>query len=200
MPLPAIFALKETERIAGKGEFWWGVGSALDRKEVRKAAQDAGGTLPVLFSLMRSQAQPKDATPEGIRIWTAWEEDSNVVQPLPAHVLEFSRDHGRDFHYALVCRSSAPLAIGDHGPFDPKQCYQKSGKPPGDRQVTALLQGNIDEGHSPGRYHFGFRAILIKPWFAKLVKPRPLGKTERPLFDAWTDSWMSFVAQARRTI
>jgi hypothetical protein len=44
-----IILRKEAERIAGSGEFWWGVDAPLGiTVEVR--AERSGGTMPVLFS------------------------------------------------------------------------------------------------------------------------------------------------------
>jgi hypothetical protein len=44
-----IVVRKEAERIAGVGEFWWGVDAPLGITVEVKAEQN-GGTLPVLFS------------------------------------------------------------------------------------------------------------------------------------------------------
>ncbi len=196
--LPAIIALKEMERIAGEGEFWWGVGSAPSRSAMREAIDKSNGTLPILFSIMLSRPQKKDVAPGDVYSWTAWEDDNRISHPLPEHVLAVSR--GRDekkSHNALVCRSSVPIAIGNHGPFDPSRCQNRSGRSVGASQVTALLQGDIDGDHSPGIYHFGFRATLIEPWVVKLVKPRKLLQTEMNLLEGWRQTWIDFVGGNR---
>ncbi len=57
--------------------------------------------------------------------------------------------------------------------FDPAQCTTFSGKTSGSSQVTALLRSTQD-AHRTGRYEISFRAVLVEPWFAKLVRPVPL--------------------------
>ena len=195
--LPAILSLKEAERLAGDGIFWWGVGNSLG-SAVQERATEAGGTLPVLFSLMLSRPQKRDTEPHGIRLWTQWE-DGKGRHDLPAHVLEFSASHDRerDHHYALVCHSSVPLAVASHGAFDPKNCKTVSGKPPGSIQTTVLLDGDPYTGHSTGNYHFGFRATLVEPWAVKLVSPRKLSSSDVGLFQTWKNSWCNFVVDTR---
>lgn len=197
MNLTAILALKEAERLAGGGIFWWGVGTSLGNS-VRVRAEESGGTLPVLFSLMLSRPQKRDAKPTGIRLWTQWE-DATGRYDLPANVLEFSASHEkeRDYHYALVCHSHMPLALASHGAFDPRHCKTVSGKSPGSIQSTVLLEGDPYKDHSPGVYHFGFRATLVKPWAVKLVKPRKIASTDTGLFESWKSGWHEFVDRAR---
>ena len=196
LSLPQILVLKEAERLAGDGVFWWGIGSALDRNAICRAAAEFSGTLPVLFSLMLSRPQRKDTHPDNVNLWTKWEADGNV-QEVPLHVLEFSREHGRKSHYALVCRSSVALTLASH-PFNPSCCRNPSGKPLAGNQVTALVQGDIeDKHHSPGTYHFGFRALLVNPWLVKLVQPQRLASTDAQLFNAWKDEWRKFAARLK---
>ena len=197
--LSAILALKEAERLAGGGIFWWGVGNSLGTA-VKEAAKSARGTLPILFSMMRATPQRKDVNPGQVHLWTTWADATGAVHNVPAHVLEWSRGaDNKKTHYALVCRAPTPLVIGDHGPFDPSRCRTHLGNPPGASQVTALLQGDLGEDHSPGTYHFGFRATLIEPWTVQLVNPRSLSSAERGLFASWKrgDNWRGFVAQFR---
>jgi hypothetical protein len=200
LPLPQTIALKESERLAGDGLFWWGCGSPLDRNAIRQAAIESGGTLPAIFSLMISRPGKIDANPDpshaGYRIWTQYEDAHENLQDIPSHVLEFSQ--GREgSYYALVCRSAAPLALAGL-PFDPKLCKNRSGKPVGAHQVTSLVEGNIDDkDHIYGFYHFGFRATLVDPWFVKLKNPCPLESKEVQFFDIWKAEWRKFIAQLK---
>ena len=198
MNLPAILAIKEIERLAGSGVFWWGVGQGLG-ESVREHAKQSGGTLPVLFSIMLSTPQQKDAKPNGLRIWTKYETPAGRVD-MPPHVLEFSGDsEGRNYHFALICHSHIPLAVTSHGAFDPT-CYRTvtTGRPPGDRAVTVLLRGNLYEDHPEGKYHFGFRATLVEPWAVRLVCPRRCPKSDgQRVFDDWKAEWGKFVARVR---
>ncbi|MGA8552434.1 MAG: hypothetical protein WB678_19605 [Stellaceae bacterium] len=196
LSLSQILVLKEAERLAGDGVFWWGIGSALDRDAICRAAMNAGGTLPVLFSLMLSRPQRIDTHPDHVNLWTKWEADGKA-QELPIHVLEFSRGHARRFHYALICRSPIPLTLVSY-PFDPSCCRNPSGKPVGSNQVTALLQGDIeDRNHSSGTYHFGFRATLVDPWFVKLIQPQRAASTDVQLSDAWKSQWRNFATRLK---
>jgi len=196
LSLPQILVLKEAERLAGNGVFWWGIGTALDRRAVERSAVQAGGTLPVLFSLMLSRPKNIDVNPDQITVWTQWEGDPTRYD-LPRHVLEFSRAHGRPSHYALCCRSAAPLALASH-PFNPGLHRNLSGKALGSSQVTALLEGDIeDKENTPGIYHFGFRATLVEPWFVKLVNPRLLRSTDKQLYDSWKEEWRDFAVRLK---
>lgn len=197
-PLSKILAIKDAERRAGDGTFWWGVGNSLGTA-VQEAAQNAGGSLPVLFSMMRSAPQKKDSHPGQVCLWTVWEDLAGRVHDIPKHVLEWSRGaENKRTHYALVCRSLEPLVLGDQ-PFDSSRCRTHLGNSIGGPGATRLLQGDLDGGHSPGNYDLGFRATLVEPWVVKLVKPRFLSPVERDLHSSWKkgDDWAKFVALFR---
>jgi hypothetical protein len=168
-----IIKRKEAERIAGQGQFWWGIGTSLG-SAVRAEARAQGGTLPVLFSTMLGRAKPADESPEMILRWTGWEDENGKSQSIPAHVKVISRgDASKAKHYALVCYSKVPLALGRDGKFNPNECRTvATGKLPGSSQVTALLRGSAS-GHFTGPYDICFRATLIAPWAVKLVRPIP---------------------------
>jgi len=103
--LASILEIKEAERQAGDGVFWWGVGNSLG-SAVRKAATDSGGTLPVLFSQMRSPPKKADTHPSGVCIWNTWKGPDGKEHEIPNHVLEWSRGTlDKKSHYALVCHS-----------------------------------------------------------------------------------------------
>src|SRR5262245_28060526 len=71
--LEQIVSRKNAERLAGGGQFWWGIGSSLGLA-VRSVAREQGGSLPVLFSMMRSRPKAVDTKPNFIWIWTSWED------------------------------------------------------------------------------------------------------------------------------
>ena len=197
--LPEIMALKETERLAGNGVFWWGIGTKLKLSTVQEKARAAGGTLPVLFSLMISRPKPEDENPESVFLWRDWKDAEGIVRNIPKHILEWSRGSpGKKVHYALVCYSAAPLAVVDHGPFNPELCPQVGGKSPGNIQVTSLLKTSMGDDHSSGPYHFGFRATLVEPWFVELVNPRQLNSKERRLFEGWKGEWLQFASRLKK--
>ena len=192
--LAKIVELKEAERAAGNGLFWWGIGTSLGEAADQYAAQN-GGALPILFSMMKSRPQKRDTAPESVFLWTEWQDRDGKVHPIPSHVLEWSRGRqGKKTHYALICRSNAPLAIGDHGAFDPSRCRTHLGNRTADSTVTALLKGDVDADHSPGTYHFGFRASFLQA--VKLVAPRAVSPDA---IRAWTKGgdWQAFVDTIR---
>jgi len=194
-PLDAIIARKEAERIAGNGIFWWGIGSSLG-KAVIEAAKESGGELPVLFSIMPSKPKKIDITPGEVWLWTTWENPDGDKVPIPGHVLVTSRSGPqKGTHYALVCRSPEPLALGDHGPFDQSLCRTPAGKQPGSSQVTALLKGNYRGEHNVGRYRMGFRAVLVGPFMAKLIGHHVLTSVQRERLNSWKtgDNWENLI-------
>jgi hypothetical protein len=174
--LADIVARKEAERIAGKNIFWWGIGSSLG-SAVCKAAQDAGGKLPVVFALNNRPSRPKkhDVSPTRIFRWTKWQDWNGSIRDVPAFAHVTSRGHElKRTHYALVCYSEKPITFDPNGPaFDPSLCRTSLGKRPGSSQVTALVWGDLNTAnHKLGQYRIAFRATLISPWQAKLVSYR----------------------------
>ncbi len=168
--LAQIVMRKEAERIAGQGQFWWGIGNSLGPR-IREDARAQGGEVKVLFSTMLGRAKPIDESSDMVLRWTAWEDENGQIRDVPSHVKVVSRgDSSKVKHYALVCFSDVPLALGRGGRFDPNLCRTPAGKAPGASQVTALLRGSAD-GHAKGPYNICFRAKLIEPWAVKLVRP-----------------------------
>src|SRR5438477_6594461 len=169
--LEAIIARKEAERQAGKGEFWWGIGSSLG-PAVHERAKQSGGTLPVVFSAMRARPKSGDAAPAQVWRWTAYEGGDGRVHNIPSYAKVTSKGaDAKDRHYALVCQSDMPLALRTEGRrFDAKSCRTLAGKLPGPSQVTALLEGD-PRGHQRGDYEICFRATLVEPWAVKLLDP-----------------------------
>jgi hypothetical protein len=165
-------ARKEAERVAGKGIFWWGIGSSLG-PTVCKAAQNAGGKLPLVFVLNNRPSRPKkhDVSPAQVFRWTKWQDWNGSVRDIPAFAHVTSRGHElKSAHYALVCYSEKPITFDVKGPaFDPSLCRTALGKQPGSSQVTALVWGDLNADHKVGQHRIAFRATLISPWQAKLV-------------------------------
>ena len=193
--LENILSLKESERAAGGGVFWWGVGNSLG-EAVHEAAAKAGGSLPILFSRMKARPQKKDVEPERVLLWTEWEDRRGQLHPIPPHVLEWSRGYvGKKTHYALVCCSTAPLVLGKDR-FDPNRYRTRRGKKLAATKVTHLIDGNPEGDHSTGGYDWGFRANLVSPWAVKLVHPRPVSPED---IRAWTNDgdWQQFVDNIR---
>lgn len=166
-----ILTRKEAERRTCNGVFWWGIGNSLGQS-VRVAARANGGVLPVIFTPMRARPKQVDVAPAETWRWSAWEDEHGNLRNIPPHVLITSRGHSKKRrHYALVCRSETPLAVGDGSKrFDHKVCHTLSGKVPGASQVTALVQGSL-YGQSSGLYEICFSATLVEPWLVTLARP-----------------------------
>src|SRR5262245_40483295 len=119
--LEGIIARKEAERVAGNGEFWWGIGNSLGKALRDVAAVE--GSLPILFSVMLARPKLIDTSPGEVCLWTAYQDSNGAIRNLPPHVIVTSRGgSGKSHHYALVCQSEVPLALGDYGPFDRLRC------------------------------------------------------------------------------
>jgi hypothetical protein len=172
--LEAIVKRKEAERIAGSGEFWWGIGTSLGPR-LGLAARSNGGRLPVLFSKMLGGAKAADQSPSMVWKWTEWEDEQGATHKLPRHAHVTSRgDQIKKKHYALVCHSDTAIALRSRGqPFDPALCRTPAGKVPGSSQVTALLHGS-PKAHTSGPYESSFQATLVQPWAVKLIAPVPV--------------------------
>ncbi|GGF00982.1 hypothetical protein GCM10011611_03210 [Aliidongia dinghuensis] len=170
--LASIIARKEAERVSGGGLFFWGIGNSLGQAVI-DAAKLNGGSLPVMWSVMRSRPRAIDVAPAEVVRWTAYLDREGREYEVPPHVTVTSRRSGRSHHFALACCSASPLILGDHGPFDPSRCTTRSGKAPGASQVTALLSGPSELGQSGAPYRIAFRAELVAPWAVRLVRPVP---------------------------
>jgi hypothetical protein len=186
---------KEYERQAGCGTFWWGIGNNL--LGLPEMARGTGGYLPIIFSKMLSKPAARDLNPEDVLLWTAYN-DNQRCHAIPTHVVCLSRNTPRPKRYALVCRSTDAIEVGDHGPFDPSQCITLRERKPAAQQVTALLNGPI-EMMQHGVYRRGFRATLVEPWLVTLAQPRSLTNAERTaLLDrSLVEDWPEFTAKLR---
>jgi hypothetical protein len=170
-----IIARKGSEQAAGRGIFWWGVGTSLG-PAVRDEALRAGGTIPVLFCEMLGRPQPHDVSPSSTIRWVKWRNWNGSEFDVPSFVQITSRGEDRkgrrkDKHYALVCHSPNKIGISQPGElFDPRNCRTLGGKVPGDSQNTALLAGDFARSHPNGRYRIAFVATLVSPWQATLTR------------------------------
>ena len=147
----------------------------------------------MLFSVMRSPPPKHDINPEGVLLWTAYN-DGDGLRKVPSHVVCLSRAMPRPRRYALVCRSAQPIGVYDFR-FDPAQCSTLTGRPLSTRQVTTLLLGDIDKDHDPGPYP-SFRTTLENPRFVTLALPRLLTSRERKALDLpiAPEEWPTFAA------
>jgi hypothetical protein len=175
--IKGILARKKAER--QKGNFWWGIGSSLDREKLKSAMIESGGTLYVHFS--QQLTRPKERCSfGGMKLWTHYwfEQDGKKKEiPIPSHALVISKCKSERY-YALVCHSDREIACSDQR-FN-EQLFQNypDGKTPGNSQNTALLKRRAQGDHSAGRYNSGFAATLARPFFVTLVGSRVLTPDE----------------------
>lgn len=195
--LAKIIHRKNLERQAGDGLFFWGVGNAPSRAVPALARTST--PVDVLFSVMKSRPKARDVAPTALLAWRSYIDVDEVVKPLPEHVLITSRAGNRDYHYALVCNSDAPLDVSDYGPFDPTAFRNLgAGGAVGSSQVTALLERCAPDKSSA--YRIAMRARLTGGLWVKLVDPIILNTEARRALDEPPDreaAWRSFVAFIR---
>jgi hypothetical protein len=206
--LESIVCRKELERSAGDGVFCWGVGNAPSRSipDLARSAAD----IDVVFSIMKSRPKAEDITPARLRIWRSYFDHSGREKPLPPATLITSRAdtsmRAKSVHYALMCRSDEPLALGDFGPFDPAAYRNASetGGAVGASQVTALLR-RVSNEMQAASYKVNLRAKLGHGYWVRLGDALDLSPDRRTVFERImadlksisAREWMRTVAELR---
>lgn len=195
--LARIVRRKELERQACDGLFFWGVGNSPSR--AIPALSRMAAAIDVLFSVMKSKPKLQDVSPDAVVAWRGYVDASGAVRPIPNGALVTSRAGRRDCHYALMCRSEAPLEVEDAGPFDPA-AYRNygAGGAVGSSQVTALLERWAPDG--PSDYRIAMRAKLTGGLWVKLVDPVALTHEVRAALaidHADEGAWLDVVRLAR---
>lgn len=173
-----ILARKERERIANAGVFLWGIGNSIGPaiRELVRAVQAPR----VVFSPMRSKPKAIDVAPESLLTWTAATTLDGQEWAIPAGSRVVSRgssegNREKFTHYALVCRSSAPLARGgDMADIAYEELVNLlSGNKLGHSQVTAVVRRAGPVVSTPTLYPVSFSAELVYPYFVRLSCPTP---------------------------
>lgn len=173
--IDSILARKEQERRTTGGMFLWGIGNSVGpaiRDLIRLEERPM-----VLFSPMRSKPKAIDVAPTGLTVWSQAFDLDGRDWPLPEGVRVTSRqgsETGRTkrSHYALVCRSSSPLA----GLGLPSLRYEElvnlqSKNKLGASQVTAVVEQLTQGNDECTTYPVAFMAELVFPYFVKLGGP-----------------------------
>ena len=179
--LSHIVLRKEWERRLGKGHFLWGVGQSLGSNA--DAAAAGGKPLNAVFSPMPSKPKDIDVLPADVVLWNSWIDAAGQTRPLPQHSFVTSRGtlpsgRRKEYHYALVCRSSSEL--GTMSPLRVSPLALRNvgtGKALGASQVTAIVV-HSPQGAAPGAktYAVSFVAELEAPFFVRLANPNLLKK------------------------
>ena len=203
--LTTILERKEPERLAGKGFFLWGVGNApaaAIRPLVRLRQQ-----VSVVFSIMKTKAKVVDSSPERIVVWRRYFNAHGVEQPLPEHALVTSRgdsmNGAKKVHYALMCRTDAPLRL-EHGYGFDHRAYSnasRAGAPVGTSQVTALLK-LTGRPSDKAEYEVNLRAWLTESYWVRLSDPLELSVQKINALARCTEvpvaEWGKFVSELRK--
>lgn len=199
--LGAIVRRKELERQSGDGLFFWGVGNAPST--LTRPLARTGVPIPVIFSVMKTAPKKADVAPDGIVAWNSYIDRDGVEREIPDHVLVISRGSTgggpKKVHYALMCKSSSPLAIDDTIPFNHRGYRNAgvSGGTIGASQVTALLEPSLSIDVSPADYRQNMIAELTGSYWVRLTRPNPV-RPEHATIDVYSlDDYRRTVAQCR---
>ena len=173
-----ILARKEQERTANAGLFFWGIGNAIGPSMVELLRRT--DSPEVVFSPIRSAPRREDSMPSSVVAWTEARTMSGEKYKFPEHSLITSRFDplkSRASHYALVCYSESPIAVGS----SPEQIQFAelrnllTSRPVGASQVTAVVHlSTTAQGGNILSYDIAFRAQLTPPYFVLLQTPVPL--------------------------
>lgn len=175
-----ILARKERERVSNGGTFLWGIGNSVApgvRRLLELEHEPA-----VVFSPMRASAKPADARPETIVRWREARGLDGRNWQIPPGSVVTSRatstpSKRKKTHYALVCRSDAPLeSLTPAGMliFETLRNLE-SGSPLGYSQVTSVVEHDPTMAASGLDYRVGFVAALVFPYFVELGAPEFFG-------------------------
>jgi hypothetical protein len=207
--LHEIVHRKELERSANEGLFCWGVGNAPNRSTTSLARDRVD--VDVIFSIMKSRPKMVDVAPSTTLIWRRFVDTEGQERQIPRGSLVTSRGESQNrlkrSHFALFCRTSSPLELGDFGPFDPS-AYRNVGEVGGSighSQVTALLRRTTPEVPDRASYRVNLKARLFGSYWAKLTDPIPMDSDKQralSLFAAnqggeTSESWTDLVQQLR---
>jgi hypothetical protein len=203
-----IVVRKEAERLAGSGEFWWGLDAPLGIT-VEVHAEQNGGSLPALFSKSRSSEMGRR---KQVRIWDTWRSLFHPQQygRIPDHVVVTSgHDPGRrQTRYALTCQSDDNLTLGAIGFCNLAECYSlKTALRGNDLRGAQVLRKDepLISRYGPASksvYSIAFKATVVGHSFVLLENFRVL--TEAKLHSLLQfkagDDWLSLAKMLRRRV
>lgn len=172
----SILARKEQERVLSGGLFLWGIGNSIG-PAVQELVR-VENTPQVLFSPMRSKAKDIDVSPSRLFAWTRATTVSHEDWSIPDGLQVVSRANTasgelKSLHYALVCRSVAPLRIRDGTAelfFDDMENLLSQNKL-GHSQVTSVVRYRPGNRGTGAAYTVGLMAELVYPYFVHLHDP-----------------------------
>jgi hypothetical protein len=174
-PIEQILFRKEQERLANDGIFLWGIGNAVGPSITELIHRT--NTPRVIFSPIKGAPRPKDATPDGVVVWTEAEALDGTSFTIPSASLVTSRFDSqtpKNYHFALVCYSSEPLLpLKSNYKVGFKQLRNlRTGRPVGSSQVTAVVQHGGIAKEEQLMYDVAISAELVYPYFVRLRCPQ----------------------------
>lgn len=192
--LSEIVRRKDLERECGNGVFAWGIGNSVGPAIKHAKYAEQVSVLEALFTPMKTAPKAIDTTPASIVMWLGFLSDTGKVEPLPEHMLVTSRGQSgsgeeKRTHYALICRSTAPLtAQGVRHVIDHRAaCNLVSSNPVGASQVTSVVRYRPIVSHDAA-YPVLFRAELTGQAFVRLTDPVVLTGKLLDMYHAVCDS------------
>jgi hypothetical protein len=161
------------------GMFLWGIGNSIG-SAVQELVR-VEGTPQVIFSPMRSKAKDIDVSPSRLFAWTRATTVSREEWSIPDGLQVVSRANTasgelKSVHYALVCRSMAPLRVRDVSAelfFDDMENLLSKNKL-GHSQVTSVVSYRPGSKGTGAAYPVGLVAELVYPYFVHLHDPEPV--------------------------
>jgi hypothetical protein len=126
---------------------------------------------------VRSKPKTMDAAPAGLNVWSRALDLDGRDWPLPDGVKVTSRSGSQTgrtkrSHYALVCRSSAPVTALDVQSVRYEELVNLQSKNKlGASQVTAVVERLADRTEQCTTYSVAFMAELVFPYFVRLGEP-----------------------------
>lgn len=175
--LSDIIRRKDLERECGEGVFGWGIGNSVGPAIKHAKFAEQVPNLEALFTPMKATPKLIDSAPVSIMMWLGFLGDGGHIEALPEHMLITSRGHSgageeKRGHYALICRSSEPLAgQPGHQAIDHRAVRNLvSSNPVGASQVTSVVRYHSSDSHDAA-YPVLFRAELIDQAFVRLAIP-----------------------------
>ena len=207
--LSLIILRKEWERRLGDGRFLWGIGQSLGSNA--DAAAAGGKSLKAVFSPMLSKPKDIDVAPADVVLWNSWIDPTGQSRPLPEHSFVTSRaslpsGRRKEYHYALVCRSSTELGTTSALQVSPLTLRNAStGKAIGASQVTAVVTHSQQEPTTgTKRYPVSFVVELEVPFFVRLANPivlkkRDLDRASEIVKSGDINEWAALVSGLRST-
>lgn len=172
--LEEILRRKELERQCNDGIFLWGIGNSVGAA-VQELVNRCGDP-QVLFSPIRGAPRAVDMGPNAV-VWTTASAIDGTPYAIPRYSRVTSREPNchRQTHFALVCKSDAPLSL-DPGAatlvFDGLRNLV-SGRPIGSSQVTAVVARQAPALTRGREYRVALRTRLVYPHFVFLRNPVP---------------------------